>query len=70
MATTSEEDLHIVVVLSDEDFKAHVDGNELIDNTAYPMAWQRDHHECTFKALSNRSPDEQMREVLPTHDTH
>jgi len=61
------EDTFTVVVVSDDDFKAHLNGNELINDTSYPK-WRRTHHECTFKALSNEYLDQQMRKVLLKHE--
>jgi hypothetical protein len=53
---------YTVVVLSDEDFRAHLDGNELIDENDY-LEWRQDHHECAFTATPNSNLDKQMREV-------
>jgi len=65
---TMELDSYTVVVLSDPDFRAHRDGNELIDDSSYAK-WKKSHHECTFKASSNQTLDEQMRKVVPKQDT-
>src|SRR5271156_4271987 len=64
MAT--DEASHTVVVVSDSDFRAHLDANELINDASYPE-WRRDHHECTFKASANQSLDKEMRKAVTQH---
>jgi hypothetical protein len=59
---------YTVIVVSDEDFKAHIDGNELIDETTY-LEWQQDHHECTF-TVTAEDVDRQMRGVIPSAYAH
>jgi hypothetical protein len=63
MTTTYQS--YTVVVVSDQDFKAHIDGNELIDETNY-LTWRQDHRECTFEA-SDVDRDTLMRTAVAKH---
>jgi hypothetical protein len=61
----TEEASHTVVVVSDPDFRVHLNANELINDVSYPE-WRGDHHKCTFTA-SYQSLDEEMRKAVKQH---
>jgi hypothetical protein len=60
---------YTAIVVSDEDFKAHIDGNELINEKTY-LEWRQDHHECTFTPTAHWDFDNQMRGVIPSAYAH
>lgn len=52
-----------LVIVSDEDFKAHQNANELINIEDYPV-WRKSHHECVLKLNENDEANEQMQRML------
>jgi hypothetical protein len=57
----------VLVIVSDEDFEAHQNANELINRESYP-SWRKPHHECSFVLKpGDNDPNQQMRMVIHSH---
>lgn len=55
-------DSFMLVIVSDEDFQAHKNANELINIESYPI-WRKSHHECLFAPNENDDANWEMRKV-------
>ena len=53
-----------LVIVSNKDFQAHRNANELINIDSYPI-WRKSHHECTLSLNRNHDASQQFQTVHP-----